>query len=73
MFVKSFKLSIQHIKLFKILEQKSNLAYKLNFLTNQKIYLVIFIAYFELTLNDKDLYNCLKLNYLKIIVELNVK
>jgi len=73
LFAKSFKLLIQRIESLKILEPKSNLAYKLNFLTYCKIYLIIFIAYFKLALSNKDLYNCLKLNYLKIVVELNVK
>jgi hypothetical protein len=33
----------------------------------------MFSIYFKLMLDNKDLYNYLKLNYLEIVIKLNVK
>ena len=70
-FVKFFKLSIQRIESFKILERKSDLTYKLDILKNWKIHFVIFIVHLESILNDDDFYDRERSSYSKSIVEFN--
>ena len=70
-FVKSFKLLIQRIESFKILERKSDLTYKLDILKNWKIHFVIFIAHLESIFNDDDLYDRERSSHSESIVEFN--
>jgi hypothetical protein len=46
--------------------------YKNYFLSFVKSFKLL-IVYFKLTLDNKDLYNRLKLNYSKIVIKLNVE
>ena len=70
-FVKSFKLSIQRIESFKILERKNDLIYKLDILKNWKIHFVIFIVHLESILKDDDFYDRERSLHSKSIVEFN--
>ena len=70
-FVKFFKLSIQRIESFKILERKSDLTYKLDILKNWKIHFVIFIVHLESIFNDDDSYDRERSSHSESIVEFN--
>jgi len=61
---KSIKFLIGNIMYFRL--------YKNYFLSFVKSFKLL-IVYFKLTLDNKDLYNRLKLNYSKIVIKLNVE
>ena len=70
-FIKIFKLTIQWVEFFHIIEKKENLIYKLNFSQNWKIHFIIFVINFESTLKSDDFYDRFKFDHFESIFEFN--